>query len=146
MPNSMNKWNITSFWLMQERRTPQEEAEERRRRSNRRSSVKRDPIYGVRLGGKDRSYLIKNGQIDVLRNVVGGVQVRHCCTLRYAHVPLQTCRCIQLVLASPKRQMSMQRAMTVLADATSIAGGVFACCEAIPCGCACPMYGSCSPL
>lgn len=47
--------------------------------------MKRDPIYGVRLGGKDRSYLIKNGQIDVLRNVIGGVQVKLCPLLIIIH-------------------------------------------------------------
>lgn len=72
-------WALTLWYAaQQERRTPAEEEADRKRRSNRRSSVKRDPIYGVRLGGKDRSYLIKNGQIDVLRNVIGGVQVSHC--------------------------------------------------------------------
>ncbi|KAK9862011.1 hypothetical protein WJX84_000959 [Apatococcus fuscideae] len=69
---SQNQW--VEDMEIEERRTPAEEEADRKRRSNRRSSVKRDPIYGVRLGGKDRSYLIKNGQIDVLRNVMGGVQ------------------------------------------------------------------------
>ena len=34
----------------------------------------KDPIRGVRLGASDRSYLLHDNKISVLRNVHGGVQ------------------------------------------------------------------------
>ena len=34
----------------------------------------KDPIRGVRLGASDRSYLLHDDKISVLRNVHGGVQ------------------------------------------------------------------------
>jgi hypothetical protein len=34
------------------------------------------PIKGVRMGAGDRSYLVRDDHIDVLKNVYGGVQVR----------------------------------------------------------------------
>lgn len=34
-------------------------------------------VHGVRLGAGDRSYLVRDKQIEVLKNVYGGVQVRH---------------------------------------------------------------------
>ena len=37
---------------------------------------KKDAIHGVRLGAGDRSYLVRNNRIDVLRNQYGGVEVR----------------------------------------------------------------------
>lgn len=36
---------------------------------------KNTPIKGVRMGAGERSYLVRNDQIDVLKNVYGGVQV-----------------------------------------------------------------------
>ena len=61
---------------MQDKKTPAEEAKEKKRRSNGRAGLSRqDIIYGLRLGASEHSYLIKNGQIDVLKNVMGGVQV-----------------------------------------------------------------------
>jgi hypothetical protein len=36
----------------------------------------KDAIHGVRLGAGDRSYLIRNNRIDVLKNQYGGVEVR----------------------------------------------------------------------
>ena len=47
--------------------------EERQRRD--REVAAREAISGVRMGIGDRSYLVREGQIDVLRNVYGGVQV-----------------------------------------------------------------------
>jgi len=38
----------------------------------------KDAIHGVRLGAGDRSYLIRNNRIDVLRNQYGGVEVPLC--------------------------------------------------------------------
>ncbi|PRW60455.1 CYPRO4-like [Chlorella sorokiniana] len=35
---------------------------------------KRSPIHGVVLGATERSYLMRDNQIDVMRNVVGGVE------------------------------------------------------------------------
>lgn len=35
---------------------------------------KRSPIHGVVLGATERSYLMRDSQIDVMRNVVGGVE------------------------------------------------------------------------
>ena len=32
-------------------------------------------VHGVRLGAGDRSYLVRDKQIEVLKNVYGGVQV-----------------------------------------------------------------------
>ena len=32
-------------------------------------------VLGVRLGAKDRSYLVRDKQIEVLKNVFGGVEV-----------------------------------------------------------------------
>ena len=32
-------------------------------------------VYGVRLGAKDRSFLVRDKQIEVLKNVYGGVEV-----------------------------------------------------------------------
>lgn len=32
-------------------------------------------VYGVRLGAKDRSYLVRDKQIEVLKNTYGGVKV-----------------------------------------------------------------------
>ena len=49
--------------------------EERQKRD--REVAARDAIYGVRMGVGDRSYLVREGQIDVLRNVYGGVQVSY---------------------------------------------------------------------
>ncbi len=43
-----------------------------------------DDIRGVRMGAGERSYLVRDRRIDVLRNVHGGVQVRQylaACTL-----------------------------------------------------------------
>ncbi len=37
---------------------------------------KNTPIKGVRMGAGDRSYLVRDDQIEVLKNVYGGVQVR----------------------------------------------------------------------
>ena len=34
-------------------------------------------VHGVRLGAGDRSYLVRDKQIEVLKNVYGGVQVRN---------------------------------------------------------------------
>ena len=35
-----------------------------------------DDIRGVRMGAGERSYLVRDRRIDVLRNVHGGVQAR----------------------------------------------------------------------
>ena len=45
----------------------------------------KDTIHGVRLGAGDRSYLIRNNRIDVLRNQYGGVEVRFSDTMRTWH-------------------------------------------------------------
>lgn len=37
--------------------------------------AKDTPIKGVRMGAGDRSYLVRDNQIDVLKNMYGGVQV-----------------------------------------------------------------------
>ena len=40
------------------------------------TAVRKDtPIKGVRMGAGDRSYLVRDNQIDVLKNMYGGVQV-----------------------------------------------------------------------
>ena len=51
------------------------------------TAVRKDtPIKGVRMGAGDRSYLVRDNQIDVLKNMYGGVQVQPpalacgCCT------------------------------------------------------------------
>ncbi len=36
---------------------------------------KETPIKGVRMGAGERSYLVRDDHIDVLKNVYGGVQV-----------------------------------------------------------------------
>ena len=39
------------------------------------TAVRKDtPIKGVRMGAGDRSYLVRDNQIDVLKNMYGGVQ------------------------------------------------------------------------
>lgn len=38
--------------------------------------TKDTPIKGVRMGAGERSYLVRDNQIDVLKNMYGGVQVR----------------------------------------------------------------------
>lgn len=53
-------------------------------------------VHSVRLGAGDRSYLVRDKQIEVLKNVYGGVQVRNdsvptCCTV--AWIPLCICCC-----------------------------------------------------
>lgn len=40
-------------------------------------SSEEDTIFGVRMGAGDRSYLVRDKKIEVLRNVRGGVEVRH---------------------------------------------------------------------
>ena len=41
-----------------------------------RTAVAKDtPIKGVRMGAGERSYLVRDNQIDVLKNMYGGVQV-----------------------------------------------------------------------
>lgn len=45
-------------------------------------STEEDTIYGVRMGAGDRSYLVRDKKIEVLRNVRGGVEVRIGPTLR----------------------------------------------------------------
>lgn len=48
-------------------------------------------VHGVRLGAGDRSYLVRDKQIEVLKNVYGGVQVRrsalhgHCIAVTDIH-------------------------------------------------------------
>lgn len=42
---------------------------------NQRSSQQQAAIKGMRLGGRDYSYLIQDGQINVLKNTRGGVEV-----------------------------------------------------------------------
>eukprot|EP00884_Botryococcus_braunii_P014703 jgi/Botrbrau1/23233/Bobra.0041s0071.2 len=37
-------------------------------------STEEDPIYGVRMGAGDRSYLVRDKKIEVLKNVRGGVE------------------------------------------------------------------------
>ncbi len=40
------------------------------------TAVRKDtPIKGVRMCAGDRSYLVRDNQIDVLKNMYGGVQV-----------------------------------------------------------------------
>ena len=40
------------------------------------TAVRKDtPIKGVRMGAGERSYLVRDNQIDVLKNMYGGVQV-----------------------------------------------------------------------
>ena len=40
------------------------------------TTVRKDtPIKGVRMGAGERSYLVRDNQIDVLKNMYGGVQV-----------------------------------------------------------------------
>lgn len=44
------------------------------------ASVRKDtPIKGVRMGAGERSYLVRDNQIDVLKNMYGGVQVSAVC-------------------------------------------------------------------
>lgn len=50
--------------------TPAKEARQRRDRE----VAEKEAISGVRMGIGDRSYLVREGQIDVLHNVYGGVQ------------------------------------------------------------------------
>ena len=56
---------------MFEQSTPAKEARQRRDRE----VAEKEAISGVRMGIGDRSYLVREGQIDVLHNVYGGVQV-----------------------------------------------------------------------
>ena len=46
------------------------------------TAVRKDtPIKGVRMGAGERSYLVRDNQIDVLKNMYGGVQVSAVCHL-----------------------------------------------------------------
>ena len=46
------------------------------------TAVSKDtPIKGVRMGAGERSYLVRDNQIDVLKNMYGGVQVSADCHL-----------------------------------------------------------------
>ena len=53
---------------------------ERKRREQdlRQQQAQREAIRGLTMGARDRSYLVRDGEIDVLRNVYGGVEVRSC--------------------------------------------------------------------
>ena len=53
------------------------------------TAVRKDtPIKGVRMGAGERSYLVRDNQIDVLKNMYGGVQV-----LSVAIAPYHQQRC-----------------------------------------------------
>ncbi|KAK9809515.1 hypothetical protein WJX73_007383 [Symbiochloris irregularis] len=60
-------------WYREAMDTEATPAKEERLRKDREVAA-RDAISGVRMGVGDRSYLVREGQIDVLRNVHGGVQ------------------------------------------------------------------------
>ncbi len=54
-----------------------------------RTAVAKDtPIKGVRMGAGERSYLVRDNQIDVLKNMYGGVQVS-ALSMSPADVPVQ---------------------------------------------------------
>ena len=50
-------------------------AVKRERQRREQEIAQREAIRGMKMGAKDRSYLIRDGEIDVLRNVYGGVEV-----------------------------------------------------------------------
>lgn len=43
-------------------------------------------VHGVRLGAKDRSYLVRDKQIEVLKNTYGGVKVIHATCVVHMHM------------------------------------------------------------
>lgn len=53
----------------------QEQPGDKEMEKDRRIGGKGKEVLGVRLGAKDRSYLVRDKQIEVLKNVFGGVEV-----------------------------------------------------------------------
>ena len=49
---------------------------ERQRREQELAQRDTGAIRGMKMGARDRSYLVRDGEIDVMRNVYGGVEVR----------------------------------------------------------------------
>ncbi len=69
--------STNSSWL-----TLQEKPLEAERLKDKQVGVsEEDTIYGVRMGAGDRSYLVRDKKIEVLKNVRGGVEVRLCLSL-----------------------------------------------------------------
>ena len=48
---------------------------QRREQEVQQREAQREAIRGMKMGARDRSYLVRDGEIDVLRNVYGGVEV-----------------------------------------------------------------------
>ena len=48
---------------------------QRREQEVQQREAQREAIRGMKMGARDRSYLVRDGEIDVLRNVHGGVEV-----------------------------------------------------------------------
>ncbi len=70
-------------------------AEERMFRDK--AAVTKDtPIKGVRMGAGERSYLVRDNQIDVLKNMYGGVQVSTIFTHAALEAPGATSKMLNL--------------------------------------------------
>lgn len=53
----------------------QEQPADKEMQKDRRIGGKGKEVHGLRLGATDRSYLVRDKQIEVLKNVYGGVEV-----------------------------------------------------------------------
>lgn len=64
------------------------------------TAVRKDtPIKGVRMGAGERSYLVRDNQIDVLKNMYGGVQVSATHVLRTVPSPVLQSLCAMCLSA-----------------------------------------------